>query len=64
MGNLAPKWEFWLHWIDFRRRKWDVDLDRMERFASTFGDSYTRKMDMGFLAFGSALCALLGLLLG
>jgi hypothetical protein len=66
MGNLLPKWDFlllmhtagqWLH-------KWDGDLDRVERFASTFGDSFTRKMDMGFIALASALFALFGLLFG
>ncbi len=66
MGDLIPKWDFWPFmdsaacWLHKR----DADLDRIERFASTFGERYTRKMDMGFIALGSALCALAGLLFG
>ena len=66
MGNLLPKWDFWLlmHTAGQWLHRWDGDLDRLERFASTFGDSYTRKMDMGFIALASALFALFGLLFG
>lgn len=65
MGNLLPKWDFWLwmHEIGQWLHKWG-DLDRLEQFASTFGASYTRRMDMGFIALGSALFALIGLLFG
>lgn len=64
MRKIAPRWEFWLHEMGVRLHRWDGDLDRVERYASTFGDSYTRKMDMGFIALGSALCALFGLMFG
>ena len=66
MGNLLPKWDFWplLHDASLWLHKWDGDLDKLERFASTVGDSCTRRMDIGFIALGSALFALMALAFG
>ncbi len=64
MGNLVPKLHFWMHEAGHWLHTWDGDLDRLERFASSFGESYMRKLDMGFIALGSALCALMGLMFG
>ncbi len=64
MGNLVPKFDLWMHEALHWLHRWDGDLDRLERFASTFGEGYVRKLDMGFIALGSALCALAGLVFG
>lgn len=66
MGNVLPKWDLRLlmrapvRWM----REWDPDLDRLEDFASHFGEGYGKYVDAGFFALGSAAAALLALTFG
>lgn len=66
MGNMMHKWDvgLWAHDAALWIHQWDGHLDRLERYASTFGNNYTKQMDMGSIALGSALAALFGLLFG
>lgn len=55
--NLLQRSDRWIH-------KWDPDLDRLEDFASNLGTGYTKRLDVGLLAMGAGLLALLALAIG
>lgn len=66
MGNVSPKWDLRLMMREPARwrHEWDADLDRLEDFASHLGERYAKYMDVGFIALGSAMGALLALSFG
>lgn len=64
--KVLPKWDLKLMLREPARWKhaWDPELDRLEDFAAHIGERYSKHMDAGSIALGSAMGALLALSLG